>query len=200
MDVIAFFARDERGMLHIVGHVDIAAEAVFPCIDDAFLYRREQALRGDRDHRVLSVDLPVPLVHRRVTRALRCALETPGRHRFPTFMCDVLERIRAPASLSKPPITTGGPVLYGCLSCLIRSAGGEYSTQPQVSQAKLGAENGRYSEFMPAIVRRVRKRAPVLEWRLATLKGGDPVRDYQGNTDLQGSNSGSTRSVIEFGR
>jgi hypothetical protein len=40
----------------------------------------------------------------------------------------------------------------------------------------------------------------MLEYRLATLKGGDPVRDYQGNTDLQGSNSGSTRSVVEFGR
>ena len=31
----------------------------------------------------------------------------------------------------------------------------------------------------------------VLQCRLATLKGGDPVRDIQGNTDLQGSNSGS---------
>jgi hypothetical protein len=35
----------------------------------------------------------------------------------------------------------------------------------------------------------------LLEWRLATLKGGDPVRNQEGNVDLHGSDSGSTRNV-----
>jgi hypothetical protein len=36
--------------------------------------------------------------------------------------------------------------------------------------------------------------------RLATTKGGDPVRDSKGKSDLHGSDSGFTRSVRSFGR
>ena len=83
VDVIAFFARDQRRVLDVVGKVDVTAKAVLAGVGDAILDRREKLRGGDRDERVLGVDLPVPLMRERMLRALCCALEAPGRHSHP---------------------------------------------------------------------------------------------------------------------